>query len=44
MRMGAEIPPPVHLTPAHRHRPALKQTAGDLAVDLIALLRRRMKP
>jgi hypothetical protein len=44
MRMGSENPPPVHLTPAHRPRPALKQNAGDLAVDLIALLRRQMKP
>lgn len=44
MRMDSENPPPVHLTPAHRPRPALKQNAGDLAVDLIALLRRQMKP
>jgi hypothetical protein len=36
---GNENPPPVHLTPAHRPMPALKQNAGDLAADLIALLR-----
>jgi hypothetical protein len=42
MRTGSENSKPIHLTPAHRPRPALKQNAGDLAVDLIALLRRRI--
>jgi hypothetical protein len=44
MRTGSENPPPVHLTPPHRPRPALKHKSEDLAVDLIALLRRQMKP
>ena len=44
MRMSSENPSPVHLTPAHRPRPALKQYARDLSVDLIALLRRQMRP
>jgi hypothetical protein len=43
VRTGSEISKPTHLTPAHRPRPALNQNAGDLAVDLIALLRRQMK-
>jgi hypothetical protein len=44
MRTSSENPLPVHLTPAHRPRPALKQNAAEFAVDLIALLRRQMKP
>ena len=42
MRTSSENPLPAHLTPAHRPRGALKQHADDLAVDLIALLRRHM--
>jgi len=32
MRAGSENSKPMHLMPAHRPRPALKQYAGDLAV------------
>lgn len=41
--MGGDRQPPVHLTPPHRPRAALKHEAGNLVADMVTLLRRQWK-
>jgi hypothetical protein len=40
MGMGRDEHQPVHLTPAHRPRPALKHNADQIVEDFVTLLRR----